>query len=66
MMTATEINRLSYSVLLADCLQHWQSLAPHIKERKTAQMLALAIEVGLTLLKENSDSKISHTRSVPR
>jgi hypothetical protein len=53
MMTATETNRLSDRAILTDCLKHWQQLSPHIKERQTAAMLAIAIEVALRLQTEN-------------
>lgn len=36
------------------CREHWQHLAPHVKERATAKHLLAALEIAERLLRENN------------
>lgn len=36
------------------CRRHWQSLAPHVKDRETAKHLLAAVEIAERLLRENN------------
>ena len=36
------------------CRQHWQQLAPHVKDRPTAKHLIAAVEIAERLLRENN------------
>ena len=41
-------------IKLQQCREHWQHLAPHVKERATAKHLLAAVTVGEYLLTENN------------